>query len=186
MAFWSQADEKTKDPKRGFRWVLVNDNVEAYTLKKVSKPSFTVQEASHKYLNHTYYYPGRVEWQTVTMTLVDPVDVDAASTLIHAIKTGGYSPALSAGEDQWGTMSKGKAANALGQVEIRQIDSNGQMVESWVLHNAWIKDVKFGELDYESDDLTQIDVEVRYDWAELTTRNPGKQGTKKFFNSGQK
>ena len=185
MAFWSQSDKDTKDPKRGFRWVLIAKNVEAYTVKKVSKPSFTLQESTHKYLNHTYYYPGRVEWNTVTLTLVDPVNPDAAATIMHTIREGGYSPALKPGD--YGTMSKGKAAAALGNLlEIRQLDSDGQMVESWKLHNPWIKDVKFGELDYDSDDLTMIDIEIRYDWAELETANVGKQQTKKFFNSGQK
>ena len=179
--FW--ADGTVNDPKRGFRWILVNDNIEVYTLKKVSKPSFTLQEASHKYINHTYYYPGRVEWNTVTMTLVDPVNPDAAATLVDVIKKGGYSPALT--PTDYGTMSKAAARAALGDIEIRQIDDKGKMVESWKLHNAWVKDVKFGELDYESDDLTMIDVELRYDWAELETANKGKGGTNKFFNAGQ-
>ena len=87
-------------------------------------------------------------------------------------------------------MSKAGASSALGTIEIRQIDDKGKMVESWRLHNAWVKDVKFGELDYESDDLTMIDVELRYDWAELETRNKSKstgsrQGSNKFFNAGQ-
>ena len=30
-----------------------------------------------------------------------------------------------------------------------------------------------------------IDLEIRYDWAELETANKGNQGGNKFFNAGQ-
>ena len=55
MGFWSDASPGVRDPKRQFRWILVNDNIPVYTLKKVGKPSFTVQESTHKYINHTFY-----------------------------------------------------------------------------------------------------------------------------------
>jgi len=174
MAFWSDADKGVKDPKRAFRWILVNGNIPMYTLKKVSKPSFTIQESTHKYINHTYYYPGRVEWNTVTMTLVDPVNPDAAAKIAQVITDSGYAPAIQDSSSPK-TMSKSSAASTLGSIEIRQIDADGKTVESWFLKNAWIKDVKFGELDYESDDLTMIDLEIRYDWAELRTTGGGKK-----------
>jgi hypothetical protein len=194
MAFWS--DGKGHDPKRGFRFQLLNGAIPAYTIKKVSKPSFTVQESKHSFLNHTYYYPGRVEWNTVSVTLVDPVNPDAAATLASVIREGGYSP-LTSPEDTLSSTSKASASSALGLIQIQQLDASGKAVETWTLHNAWIKDVKFGELSYESDDLTEIEVEFRYDHASLETANSGKdlQGTaltgaatdsdKRFWKSGQ-
>ena len=44
-------------------------------------------------------------------------------------------------------------------------------VEEWVLYNAWVKDVKYGELDYTSDDLTEITLTLRYDFAKLNMDN---------------
>ena len=72
MAFWS--DGTGYEPKRAYRWILSIDDIEVYTIKKVSKPSFTVSESSHQYLNHTFYYPGRVEWSTVSFSLIDPIN----------------------------------------------------------------------------------------------------------------
>tara|TARA_R100000152_G_C6709059_1_gene137006 strand:+ start:219 stop:788 length:570 start_codon:yes stop_codon:yes gene_type:complete len=181
-SFWSDASEGVKDPKRQFRWILVNDHIPVYTLKKVSKPSFTVQESTHKYINHTFYYPGRVEWNTISLTLADPVDPDGAATMTDIIRTGGYSPAMD--ETMLSTMSKSKATNALGRVEIQQIDSDGDMIEKWILWNPWIKDVKFGDLDYDGDDLTDIEIEIRYDWAYLETANESTRGTTGSWNPG--
>jgi len=171
MAFWS--DASGFEPKRAYRWILyINgedmDNIEdltipAYTVKKVSKPSFTVSESSHQFLNHTYYYPGRVEWSTISFTLVDPVSPDAAEKLNKMIKNAGYIPGGSV--DDFETMSKSKSMRALGKVRISQLDADGMEVEEWTLHNAWIKDVKFGELDYSSDDMVETEVELRFDYA---------------------
>jgi hypothetical protein len=182
MAFWSDSNEGMKDPKRQYRWILVNDHIPSWTLKKVGKPSYTVSETSHKYINHTYYYPGRVEWNTISLTLADPVDPDAASTVTEIIRQSGYSPALNAADLD--TMSKAKATTALGQIQIQQIDGNGVAVETWTLWNAWIKDVKYGELDYEGDDMTDVEIELRYDWAYLETVAAGTQGEKSFFVPG--
>lgn len=166
MAFWSDATQK--DPKRAYRWVMRVSSIPVYVLKKVSKPSFTVTETPHKYLNHTYYYPGRVEWNTVTCTIADPVDPDMAATIAGIIQASGYQPAQN--ENDLATMSKKRAVGALGnQLEIQQIDADGNPVETWKLVNPWIKDVKFGDLDYEGDDMTDVELEIRYDWAELIT-----------------
>jgi hypothetical protein len=163
--FWNSGT--AKDPKRGYRWVLTTDNIPLYTLKKVSKPSFAVTETAHKYLNHTYYYPGRVEWNTVALTLADPVAPDAAKIVTQMIQNSGYNPATD--ETMTQTMSKAKSTAAIGNFQIEQIDAEGNAIETWTLINPWVKDVKYGELDYESDDLTNVELEIRYDYASLKT-----------------
>jgi len=178
--FWS--DSTQQDPKRQYRWIMLIASVPAYVLKTVSKPGFTVSETEHKYLNHTYYYPGRVEWEPITLTLADPVSPDMAATMADILASSGYKPAQSVNDTS--TISKKKAVEALGnQIEIQQIDADGNAVETWRLVNPFITDVKFGDLDYEGDDMSQIDVTIRYDWAELETVNGSNRvgGANKFF-----
>ncbi len=165
MAFWS--DNLGKEPKRAYRWLLSLKDIPAYTVKKVSKPSFTITESEHQFINHTYYYPGRVTWNTISFTLVDPVNPDASADLIKKIQTSGYKPAND--ENDTKTMNKKDSTGALGEIKIKQLDSAGNAIETWTLKNAWIKDVKFGELDYSSDDMVEIEVEVRYDFATCDT-----------------
>ena len=47
------------------------------------------------------------------------------------------------------------------------ICADGKEIEEWELVNAWIKDVKLGELDYESDDMVDVEIEIRYDYAQM-------------------
>ena len=79
MAFWgasySDKNNPIKDPKRKFRFIVqmtgfgdtaVSDTTnggkggEIWFAKSANKPSFTINAAEHKYLNHTFYYPGAV------------------------------------------------------------------------------------------------------------------------------
>ena len=181
--FWH--DGSQQDPKRQYRWVLYNNNIPLYTLMKVAKPSFEVSAAEHKFLNHTYYYPGRVTWQSISMTLADPVNPDAAATVADIITRSGYAPANN--QNELGTMSKAAATAALGQIEIVQLDSAGQKLEVWTLHNPFIINVDYGELDYDGDELTQITLEVRYDYAHLQTLGGGAavSGDTDFWNPGR-
>ena len=39
-------------------------------------------------------------------------------------------------------------------------------MEYWTLHNLG-KEIEFSELDYDGDDLTEVTIELRYEYAEL-------------------
>jgi len=160
--FWSDINT---EPKRAYRWVLYIGGIPQWMCKKVSKPAFTVSETEHVYLNHKFWYPGRVEWNTVSVTLADPVTPDAAETMMAIIDAAGYKLPLD--QDMTVTISKKPAVEALNRVSIQQIDDKGNKIEEWDLVNAWIKDVKFGELDYTSDDMVDVELEIRYDFATL-------------------
>ena len=171
MAFWTTTPER--DPKRNFRFQVLmtgiqgEDQPAVWWAKKIAKPNFTVAESKHVYLGHTFYYPGKVEWQTISMTLVDPVDPGSLFRINTIIRQAGYR--VPANANVLETKSKRKATSALGAVKILQIDANGNELETWELKNPFIKELKFSELDYENDELSTIDLTLRYDWATCLT-----------------
>ena len=91
MPFWSEnfgENSSLNDPKRNFRFSVEFQGIQAaqggaklWYAKSATKPSFSINAAEHKYLNHTFYYPGNVTWETITVTMVDPVDPDLTATL---------------------------------------------------------------------------------------------------------
>ena len=175
MAFWGEnQNTKTglKDPKRNFRFIVRFGGMEqgqdtAWWAKSAAKPSFSIAAAEHKYLNHTFYYPGSVTWNSVTIGMVDPVSpVDTTVTIADILQAGGYTPPATPGHLQ--TMSKSQVVRSLGAVTVVQLDGDGNEIETWTLMNAWIQDVKFGDtLEYGNDELTQVDITLQYDWATL-------------------
>jgi hypothetical protein len=193
MPFWSTnfgQDTTLKDPKRQFRFTIEFQGISAaqggaslWYAKTVTKPSFTINAAEHTYLNHKFYYPGGVTWNDVTVTLVDPVDPDMTATISDIVVQSGYSPPTDA--TSLSTMSKAKAAGALGTVIVTQIDSDGNPLETWTLWNSFISDVKYGDLAYGTDDLTELSLTLKYDWARAETAGPsvataGDGGTEFF------
>jgi len=173
MAFWS--DYRVGDglePKRKFTFLLEiqgsNGAIENYLIKKVKKPGYEVSETDHKFLNHVFKYPGKVKWKDVTFTLIDVINPNSSNRFLQLLDKSGYKwPNVPPQADNTSamTISKNKSVEALGIPRIYQLDADGNTVEIWKLHGAWIKDVDNGELDYSSEDMLDITVTLVYDYA---------------------
>ena len=125
-----------------------------------------------------------MEWDTVEVTLVDPVSPDAAANTAAILQASGYTPPIDVTSTT--TISKQDAVNALGGVIIQQIDSEGNPMETWTLWNPFITGVTYGDLSYEEDSLTEVTITIRYDWAVLETANAAQAGgTAAAFNRNE-
>ena len=184
MSFWSTpANPTIADPKRKFRFYVEfqglaetpNPGALLWWAKQVNKPSFSTETATHEYLNYTFKYPGKVTWDDISLTLVDPVNPDMAATLSDILVQSGYSIPTNAETLQMSTLSKGKSAGALGMVTITQIDASGNDLEKWTLNNAFITKVAYGDLAYGDDGLTEMTVTLAYDWASLLVTTDGSK-----------
>ena len=91
MPFWTSA---LSEPRRSHRFLLSLPNLvstneafryEQYLAKSVTKPSYSVSEAEHKFLGNTYYYPGVVTWNTVQATIVNAISPDGNKILYDAL-----------------------------------------------------------------------------------------------------
>lgn len=206
MGFWTETGTNLgRDPKRGFRFIVQITNIGGgattsggggtpdggilWYAKTVDKPSFEISTTEHNYLNHKFNYPGRTTWSPVALKVVDPTSPDMAATFSDIITAAGYHPPANMNDHT--SMQKALATTALGNVVITQIDADGQPLEKWTLWNAWISKVNYGSLDYSSDDLTEMEIELVYDWAQLETLGstsygdpggaPGSPAGNKFF-----
>lgn len=180
MGFWNTAGE----PLRQFRWYMVfggsspTGNTKSldgirYALKKVDKPKAKINEITHKYLNHFYYYPGRLEWESINMTIASVLKPSADDILYKVLQESGYIyPSDATTQAQLATISKPKANKALGNsISIVQIASDGTPIEQWDLLKPFFTSVQFGPLDYASEEIVDIQCTVRYDSAKLILKN---------------
>ena len=183
MAFWN--DTKNLEPTRQHRFLVSIPGGEVdgvktrglanFVAKKLNKPGYTVSESEHKFLNHSFFFPGKVAWDEVTLTIIDAIEPDGENTLMELLDRAGYKAPVPSADNPNGfetqTISKRRSVAALGSVTIRTLDGDGFDVKAWVLHNPWIKAVKFGELDYDGEDLMNIEITIRYDWAHQESAN---------------
>jgi hypothetical protein len=186
--FWSKdfSAGGIKDPKRKFRFIVnvaglqeSSTGTSLWYAKTATKPSFSIATTEHKYLNHTFFYPGTVTWNDVSITLVDPTDPSTAELFGDIMKAAGYGVPVD--DTDWHTMTKSKLSNALGAVTITQLDGDGASMETWTLKNAIVTEMKWGDLEYGADDLTELTLTLKYDWATMMASD----GVTEYFAAGQ-
>jgi hypothetical protein len=164
--FWSKT---TSEPKRQYTYQVHFGDFEPFLVKSAKKPSFSLGEATTSYLNHTFKYPGRITWDELSITFYDHADKDnAARDLMKKLIASGYNyPSGNSPQNNLSTVSKDQVTSALGEVRMEQLNHAGQVIETWVLKNAWFSKIDFGQLEYDSDEVITIEMTLNFDWAEL-------------------
>jgi len=168
--FWNNA---SMEPKRSHRFLvefdLPNQQSAQIYATSAGKPSYELGETTHTFLGQNFYYPGRVSWAPVAISLVDSATPDFDALLQILIQASGYvTPdqiSNTGNVDNARTPNKFDAVTALVSVKIKELDGAGSTLGEWILNNAWVQSVSFSELNYGSEELMTVNVSFRYDWA---------------------
>ena len=166
--FWTSPG--AVDPKRTFRFKITFGGDAVWWAKDVDQPQATVGTTEHDFMIHKFYYPGKVTWNQVAMTLVDPVTPGALDQLLNVLRETGYKiPGDPTREEAFSSISKANATTSLGQVQIDVLDADGQRLHTWDLNNSFIMEITPSKLDYASEDLMTVALTLKYDWATYTS-----------------
>lgn len=190
MSFWT--DGKL-EPKRQNRWVVQFDGIyngNMFFANKVGRPSIEVSNKEHKFLNHTFNYPGRATWKPISLTMVDTAGggtdagINTMGQLLQILTDSGY--VVPGNEARLGTIAKNKAVTTLSSnstaaagagsqrlnsngVLVYMVDADGNTIEKWNLKNAFITKFTPSELSYEDDGIATVDIEITYDYCEFSS-----------------
>jgi hypothetical protein len=184
---WTDA---TLEPKRKFKYVVTFTGTELadfqFLAQTCDRPGVKVGATEHKYFDKTYYHPGRVTWDPnpLSIKLVDiqkkgaNTTIDTNEKLLKVFAGSGLSGLISNAGTPSGTVqtiSKAKATSnsALGTVHIRVINADSSVAEEWELKNSWLESFKPDALDYGSEDILTVTIQVRYDWAQFKAQGAG-------------
>jgi hypothetical protein len=53
------------------------------------------------------------------------------------------------------------------EIKLHQLSPLGEVIEEWILKGAFITETNFGSLDWSTEDVVNIEMTLRYDWAFL-------------------
>tara|TARA_A100001515_G_scaffold34889_1_gene27219 strand:- start:45 stop:569 length:525 start_codon:yes stop_codon:yes gene_type:complete len=162
------------DPKRRFKFKLKFGDIAEYYVKTATMPKATVSTVEHSYFDYNFKFPGRVTWDPISVTLVAPStkDGDPTNILYDGLRTAGYffpdEPGLTGF-----SLSKASFQTAFGGDPKLQLvgsqDTAGNIIEEWTLRNAFLTSVDYGgSLDYTSDEMLELTMEITFDWAQKT------------------
>ena len=145
------------EPKLKNRFVLSVDGIPAYLVKTTGRPSISFEEVELNHLNVKRFVKGKATWESVEMTLYDPVVPSAAQAVMEWVRLSHESVT---GRDGYSDFYKK-------DVLIKVLGPVGDVVEQWTLKGAWIQAANFNDLDFSSSDPAEISVTLRYDYAIL-------------------
>jgi len=145
------------EPKLKNRYIMELDGIPAYLVKTANRPSISFEEVELNHMNVKRYVKGKATWETLEVTLYDPVVPSAAQAVMEWVRLSHESVT---GRDGYSDFYKKEITfNVLGPV--------GDKVEEWTLKGAWIQAATFGDLDFSVSDPVEISVTLRYDYAIL-------------------
>jgi len=161
-----------REPKRTNRFLILGQ-LPVFSIQDVTLPKADVGEAKVDFISHQFWYPGKVTWQDVTMTLVDAVDPNTSEVIMNIIREAGYEfPNAIASTDPGNpyvrSFSKRRFNDATGQIGIQNVDWDGNPIDQWILRNAWIKNISPGDMNMAEANILNIKLTFKYDWAEFT------------------
>ena len=145
------------EPKLKNRFIMNIDGIPAYTIKTATRPQIQFDEVELHHLNVRRYLKGKAAWQTLQITLYDPIVPSAAQAVMEWVRLSHESVT---GRDGYSDFYKKDVTfNVLGPV--------GDVVDEWVLKGTWIQDATFGDFDFAANDPAEITLTLRYDYAIL-------------------
>ena len=145
------------EPKLKNRFIMEIAGISAFVIKTSQRPQITFDEVTLEHMNITKYVKGKGRWQTLQITLYDPIVPSAAAEVIEWIRLHHES---ATGRDGYQDFyKKNITLNTLGPV--------GDIVEKWTLYGSWIQDATFGDLAFDASEPVEITLTLRYDYAIL-------------------
>lgn len=145
------------EPKQQNRFVLYVDGFPSYLIKGLGAVSFTSGTVELNHINIQRYVKGKTKWNTISLTLFDPITPSGAQAVMewarlhHESVTGrdGYSDFY----------KKDLTVNILGPV--------GDIVSEWIIKGALITEANFGDYNYDNEGAVELSMTVQPDYCVL-------------------
>ena len=141
------------EPKRKFRWVFALEGIDSFIIKTAARPTVAIEELEIPFINSTRYIAGKTKFETLSVTLHDPIAPSGAQQVMEWIRTHFESVSGRAGYADFYKRD----------CQLKMLDPVGTVVELWDIKGAFITSANFQSLDYTGDEIMKIDVTVKYD-----------------------
>ena len=148
------------EPQRKNRWIMrfpSDIGISEWMLSSASRPSIKQGSQEIQFLNTSTWVLGRYTWDNIQITLRDPISPSASQAVMEWVRLGSESV----------TGRQGYAAGYKRDIELEMLDPTGVCISKWLLKNAFLTDVNFGQLNYSDDGLADITATIVMDYAVL-------------------
>ena len=145
------------EPKMANRFIMYIEGIPAYLIRAANRPSITFEEIELNHINVKRYVKGKGAWDTLEVTLYDPIVPSGAQAVMEWVRL--HKESVTGRDGYSDFYKKDVTFNVLGPV--------GDKVEEWTLKGAMIQSANFGDLDWSVSEPAEITLTLRYDYAIL-------------------
>lgn len=143
-------------------------NIEWHYIVSIDKPTYTMAAKKYNYINTEVRFAQPIKWNPITITLLDIVD----SEILETIKRSQYEYLYTKNDYRFQSTPNDSWAKG-NEIDIYQLDENGKDIEKWSIENALFTNIKYSNLDYNSENLSTIQITLEYDDAQLISTREG-------------
>ena len=145
------------EPKMKNRYIMEIDGIASYLIKTANRPSISFEVVTLDHINVKRKLKGKGEWQDIEITLFDPIVPSGAQQVMEWVRTSHESIT---GRDGYADFYKK-------DLDIYMLGPVGDKIENWKLKGAFINNAVFNDLDWASNDPSDISLTLSYDYAIL-------------------
>lgn len=132
--------------------------IQEWWVQSASRPTINMGATEIPFLNTSTWVVGRYTWDTISITLRDPIGPSASQAVMEWVRLASESV----------TGRQGYAVAYKRDLVIEMLDPTGTAISQWVIKNAFPTDVSFDELGYDDDSLATITMTLRPDYCILS------------------
>ena len=142
------------EPKRQFRWIFAIEGIDSFLMKSAARPSMEIANVEIPWINTKRYLAGRLTFNTMDITIHDPIAPSGAQQVMEWIRT--HQETVSG--------RTGYADFYKPDCQIKLLDPIGTVVELWDIKGAMLTTVTYNDLTYDNDsDPVEIAMTLRFD-----------------------
>ena len=145
------------EPKMKNRFIMEIDGIQSYLIKTANRPSIQFEVVTLDHINVKRKLKGKGEWQDIEITLFDPIVPSGAQQVMEWVRTSHESIT---GRDGYADFYKK-------DLDIYMLGPVGDKIENWKIKGAFINNAVFNDLDWASNDPSDITLTLSYDYAIL-------------------
>lgn len=125
--------------------------IETWKVQSFTRPKMNINSVEIPYMNQKNYVAGQFAWESLSVTFLDPIGPSTSQQLMEWVRL--HAESL--------TGRMGYAAGYKKNIRLKSLDPMGVEVEIWELEDCMITSIDFGENAHDSDDLTNITLEIQ-------------------------
>ena len=141
------------EPKRKNRWIFALEGIDSFLIKSAARPSISIESQPISYMNSKRFVAGLATFETLSLTLHDPIAPSGAQQVMEWVRTHFESVSGRAGYADFYKRD----------CQLKLVDPVGTVIELWDIKGAFLTSAGFGDVSYEDAGMMEVALTLQFD-----------------------